>query len=210
LLRHGATDSNLADPPILQGRTINGPLSTAGRQQADQAAACLASFDLAAVYSSPLIRAQETAASIARPHGLSVRTVAQITEADVGAWERRSWREISQTEPELYEKFQRDPAQYGYRGGENLTQVAERVVPALRRTMAAHLGQTIAIVGHNVVNRVFLAHAIQLPLARARGIAQDNCGINTLRYHQGEFKVVSVNSVFHLLADSNGSHAGPS
>ncbi len=77
-------------------------------------------------------------------------------------------------------------------------QVADRVVPAIIDTMQTHLGETIAIVGHNVVNRVFLAHALQLPLSNARGIAQDNCGINTLRFRDGRVKAISINSSFHL------------
>jgi broad specificity phosphatase PhoE len=201
LVRHGATPSNLADPPILQGRTIDGSLSAEGQRQAERAAACLAQRPLTAIYSSPLKRARETAQRIAEPHGLTVRIIAEITEADVGAWERRSWVEIQQSEPEHYENFQRDPARHGYRDGENLAQVAARVIPALEQTASAHLGHTIAIVGHNVVNRVFLAHALQLPLAQARSIAQQNCGINTLRYRHGRFKVLAINSLSHLLEE---------
>jgi broad specificity phosphatase PhoE len=150
------------------------------------------------VYSSPLLRAQETAQRIALAHRLTVRTVAEITEADVGAWERRSWVEIRETETDAYEKFQRDPATHGYRQGENLAQVRDRVVPAIDAIMRSHLGERIAIIGHNVVNRVYLAEAIHLPLARARGIAQENCGINLLRFRDEQAKVITINSVFHL------------
>ncbi len=87
LIRHGATESNLADPPILQGRSINGPLSPRGQRQADQAAQCLSGHPLRAVYSSPLRRAQETAERVASVHRLRVLTLADITEVDVGAWE---------------------------------------------------------------------------------------------------------------------------
>jgi broad specificity phosphatase PhoE len=207
LIRHGATHCNQAEPPILQGRTIDGPLSTTGQRQADQTAACLSRQPLSAVYSSPLRRAVETAERVARPHGLAVRTIDDICEVDVGAWERRSWTEIMRSEPELYASFQRDPARHGYRDGENLTQLAERVIPAIQQVMQSHRGQTIAIVGHNVVNRVILAHALQLPLSRARVISQENGGINTVRSCRGEIKALSINSVFHLVDGSPESIA---
>jgi broad specificity phosphatase PhoE len=190
----------LADPPILQGRKIDGPLSEEGTRQASQAAACLATQKLAGVYSSPLRRAQETAQHIARPHGLTVQTLDAIVEAELGAWEGRSWAEIRATEPDPYHLFQDDPAHHGYRQGENLTQVAQRAVPAVEAILQTHLGAAIAIVGHNVVNRVVLAHALGMPLARARGIIQHNGGINLLRWHGGRLEAVTVNSVFHLMS----------
>lgn len=198
LLRHGATDCNSANPPILQGRASDGPLSQLGQHQAECAARCLSTQPLAAVYSSPLKRAVETAERIARPHKLAVQLVPDIIEVNVGDWEHRSWLEIRDTERDAYEAFQADPATHGYRNGENLTQVLKRVLPALEQLFQTHRGQRIAVVAHNVVNRVFLAHAIDLPLRRARGLAQDNCGINLIQFRAGTPFVLTLNSIFHL------------
>jgi broad specificity phosphatase PhoE len=198
LIRHGATDSNLADPPLLQGRSVDGTLSDEGLRQAQRAAAKLADCGITGVFSSPLRRARETAERIASHHDLPVQIVPEITEVDVGAWEGRSWVEIEQNETEGYRRFVENPDEHGYREGENLGQVRDRVVPALDQILSAHLGQRIAIVAHNVVNRVYLATNVRLPLARARGIPQDNCGINVLRYRANKVKVVSINSIFHL------------
>lgn len=198
LVRHGATNSNLATPPILQGRAIDDPLSATGQTQASHAARQLASVSLAAVYSSPLRRAQETAQAIADPHQLLVRTAPEITEVDVGRWERLSWEHIAREEPEAFRNFQSDPGRYGYPEGESLADVSNRVVPAFRAIAAQHAGQSIAIVGHNVVNRAFLASALELPLARARNIHQANCCINVLEWQADAWKVVAINSIFHL------------
>jgi broad specificity phosphatase PhoE len=199
LVRHGATDANLANPPILQGRSIDGPLSATGVDQATAVARCLASFRISAVYSSPLRRARETAEQIAGKHGLPIQLVEDLTEVDVGAWERRSWLEISQTERDAYERFQSDPATHGYRDGEDLRQVRDRVVPALDRIMEQHLGTRVVVVAHNVVNRVLLAETLAIPLSQARILAQHNCGINVLQRRNGVTATISLNSVFHLL-----------
>lgn len=201
LIRHGATDSNLADPPILQGRSINGPLSQIGQQQATAAATELQQQRLVAIYASPLLRAQQTALVIAERHGLDVQTIPEITEVDVGAWESRSWTEICVNEPDAYHRFQDDPATFGYRDGENLQDVLNRVNPAIDAVLDRHPGELVAIVAHNVVNRVYLANALQIPLRRARQIAQNNCGINVLRRRDHQTKVITVNSVFHLAVE---------
>jgi broad specificity phosphatase PhoE len=198
LLRHGATANNLMRPPKLQGRGVDLPLSDEGRLQAERAARVLAQQTLAAVYSSTLVRAQETAAIIARHHQRAVTTDERLVEVDVGRWEMRSWVDIALEEPEAYRLFQEDPGAHGYAGGENLRQVRERVAPAIEQRLAAHLGEQIVVVGHNVVNRAYLAGVLELPLARARHLHQENCGLNILEYRAGQTKLVTLNAVGHL------------
>ena len=198
LVRHGATANNRAKPPRLQGRRTDPPLSDEGLAQARQTGKFLADSPLGAVYSSPLLRARQTAEAIAEPHGLGVRPVDELIEVDVGQWEGRAWDEIERTDPEAYRAFMTDPAAHGYLGGESLQSVDARVVPAFKRLMADNLGRVVVIVAHNVVNRAYLADLMGIPLARYRTIPQDNCGVNLLRYRNGRTKAVSVNGVFHL------------
>ena len=198
LIRHGATANNRAHPPRLQGRGVDLALSPAGRWQADQTAQLLADISLAAVYASPLKRSRETAEVIAAPHHLEVGIEPDLAEVDVGQWEGRSWVEIEQTEPEAYLRFTTEPDRYGYVGGENLSQVRDRALPALTRLAEKHRGEAIAVVGHNVVNRTFLASVLGIPLRRARSLSQENAGVNILRYEQ-DWKLITLNSVFHLL-----------
>ncbi len=198
LLRHGATANNLAVPPRIQGSGENPGLSDEGRLQADATARFLATQPIVAAYSSPLARAYETAEIVSGPQGLVVKKLDDLREVDVGRWEGKSWEEISELEPEAHRSFVNDPGTHGYAGGENLSQVQDRVLPCVEQVMSAHLGQCILIVGHNVVNRTLLAGMLQLPIARARGISQDNCGINVVRLRDRQFKLLSSNVAFHL------------
>jgi len=197
MVRHGATDNNLADPPLLQGRA-DVPLSVAGQQQAARTGELLAAQKISRVFASPLLRARQTAAAIASPHQLDVETVDALEEIDVGDWEGRSWREIAVSEPERYQQFMSNPAEYGYAGGENVTELYQRIQPAMESLLSANLGAQIVVVGHNLVNRTFLARLLGLPLARVRAVNQDNCGVSVARYREGEIKLLSLNSVFHL------------
>ena len=198
LLRHGATDVNTAHPPRLQGRGMNLGLSDVGRRQAECAAEFFASRPLTAVYSSPLLRAQETAGLIAARHALSVHTIDELIEVDVGQWEGRAWVEIEQTEPEAYQRFMADPGAHGYAGGESFLDVQRRVAPAMAEVLAANDGGRILVVAHNIVNRAYLASLLNLPLAFSRMIHQDNCGINIVRLKDGETQLRTQNATFHL------------
>lgn len=198
LLRHGATENNLMKPPKLQGRAIDLGLSAEGRRQAELAAQALSKQRIAAVYCSTLLRAKETAEIIAAKHGAAVKTDERLVEVDVGRWEMRSWVDIANEEPEAYRLFQTDPGSHGYAGGENLVQVMERVTPPINAILAQHSGEQVVIVGHNVVNRAYLAGVLELPMARARHLHQENCGINILEYAAGQAKLVTLNAVLHL------------
>ena len=198
LVRHGATANNRADPPRLQGRRTDPPLSAEGREQARQTGQLLAGCTLDAVYSSPLLRARQTAEEIAGPQGVPVQVVDELIEVDVGVWEGRSWEEIEKTDPEAHQAFMTDATLHPYLGGENLDTVLARAGPAFQRLMESSRGRLIVVVAHNVVNRAYLAHLIGMPVARYRSIPQDNCGLTLLRYRGGRAKVVTINAVLHL------------
>jgi broad specificity phosphatase PhoE len=198
LVRHGATDNNCAIPPRLQGRRTDPPLSVAGREQARRTGLFLSKHRVDAVYSSPLLRARQTAEAIAEPHGLIVQQVPALTEVDVGVWEGRCWEEIAQSDPEAYHAFMSDPCAHPYLEGENLNSVQLRVAPAFQQLLADNLGRMIVVVAHNVVNRAYLAQLLHMPLGLYRGIPQDNCGLTLLCYRGGQIKPVTINEVFHL------------
>ncbi len=169
LLRHGATDVNTAQPPRLQGRGVNLGLSDVGRRQAESTAAFLATRQVDVVYSSPLVRARETAQLVAAPHGCDVQTVDDLIEVHVGDWEGRAWVEIAETEPDAYARFMADPGRNGYSGGESFQDVLDRALPALRRVMQENLGRAIVVVAHNIVNRSCLSALLEIPLSPSAG-----------------------------------------
>jgi len=198
LVRHASTINNLARPPKLQGLSEDEGLSAEGEAEAETTARFLSDQPISRVFSSPLARAMETAAIIARPHGLTPTLIQPFHEVDVGRWAGRTWASIERDEPDAYHRFMTDPARHGYSGGENMTQVRERVLPAAMKLLEENLGRVILVVGHNVVNRVLLATVLHVPLSKARGIDQDNCGVSIIRYRNGQTKLLTSNAAFHL------------
>src|SRR5580658_5450268 len=94
LIRHGATEANLAQPPILQGRRINPPLARLGVRQAEATREFLAIRPIEHCYCSPLVRAVQTAEIVGGAHGLTPEAVESLTECDVGRWEGLDWQSI--------------------------------------------------------------------------------------------------------------------
>src|SRR6266853_5682826 len=91
MLRHGATEANLAHLPRLQGRKLDSPLAKLGVRQAEATRDFLGIRPIDHCYSSPLVRAMQTAAIVAAPHGLSPQPLDALVEGDVGRWEGLDW-----------------------------------------------------------------------------------------------------------------------
>lgn len=198
LVRHGATDANLREPPILQGRGLDYPLSEIGIRQATATRDLLRSRPIRQIFTSPLRRAVETARLIAEPFASDVVPVELLTECSVGRWEGLSWAEIEQREPARCAAFLADPDANGYPDGESFGDVAARSLPVFRQCLERCPDGEAVFVSHNIVLRIFVAHLVGLTPSRARVIRQDNCGVSVLADDRQSFKLISSNSTFHL------------
>jgi broad specificity phosphatase PhoE len=198
LIRHGATEANLALPPRLQGRRHDPPLARLGVRQAEATRDFLAIRPLDHCYCSPLLRAVQTAAIVAAPHGLSPQPVEALTECDVGRWEGLDWQTIRDLDADGYRQFHTNPGEHGYPGGESFRDVHARVTPALEELLGRHAGQAILVVGHHVVNRTYLAGLLGLTPDHARQVSLDNCGISVVVEDDGGPQVSTLNAAFHL------------
>ncbi len=145
LLRHGQTE--LSVQRRYSGRG-NPALNEVGRQQARAAARYLAQRGgIAAVISSPLQRAYDTATAAAKALGLDVRVDDDLIETDFGAWEGLTFAEAAQRDPELHRRWLRDTSATPP-GGESFDDVSVRVCRARERIIAEQQGATALVVSH--------------------------------------------------------------
>ena len=198
LIRHGATEANLARPARLQGRRHNPPLARLGVRQAEATRDFLAIRPIDHCYCSPLLRAVQTAAIVAAPHGLSPQPLEALTECDVGRWEGLDWQTVRTLDPDGFRRFHANPAEFGYPGGESFRDVYERVAPALDDLLANHAGRSILVVAHHIVNRTYLAGLLGLTPDQAKQVTLDNCGISVVVRDGAETTVNTLNAAFHL------------
>jgi broad specificity phosphatase PhoE len=163
LARHGETDWNRDQR--FQGHA-DPPLNDAGRAQAAELSTALAAEDLAAVYSSPLRRAFETAEIVAASHGLEPVAVGALREVDVGSWQGLTRAEVESLFPDQYARWLGHDR--GWEDGESYEEMGDRVVAALLDLAAAHDGERILAVTHGGPIRAAFALAERTSHAEAR------------------------------------------
>ena len=163
LARHGETDWNREGR--FQGHA-DPPLNRTGRDQAVELSVALMAEDLAAVYSSPLQRALETAEIVAASRELEPVIVAALQEVDVGSWSGLTRTEVEQRFPEQYARWL-DYGQ-GWEDGETYDEMGTRVVAALLELAAAHGRERVLAVTHGGPIRAAFAFAAGTSHAQAR------------------------------------------
>jgi broad specificity phosphatase PhoE len=185
IARHGETDWNRESR--FQGHA-DPPLNELGREQAAELAAALAVEEIAAVYSSPLQRALETAQAVAEPHRLSALPVDGLREVDVGSWQALTRDEVEQRFPEHFRRW----LDYGrgWDDGESYEEMSERALAALEALAAHHEGERIVAVTHGGPIRAALARAegISHSEARRRGPVLGNCFVARFAVRDGDFR----------------------
>jgi broad specificity phosphatase PhoE len=196
LVRHGATEWTEAGR--YQGNTSDIPLSTSGRLQARHTAAALEPLRVAAVVCSPFLRAVETAACIAAPHGLFAAPDAAFREVSFGDWEGLTSSEAAARDPELDERWRNGEAMARPPGGETLHEAAERAIPALEALVARHAGEKVVLVTHNWIVRLVVCHALGVGLSTVARMQCRPGSITIVDVRSGEYVVRLLNATSHL------------
>jgi len=142
--------------PLLSGRAPGIDLSEAGRAQAEALGARLAGLPVGAVYASPIERTTQTAAAIAQEHGLDVRPLEGVLEADYGEWTGRKIADLAKTD--LWKVVQRTPSRASFPGGEALAAMQSRMVATLEQVVADHPGEIVVVVSHADPIKAAIAH----------------------------------------------------
>lgn len=196
LIRHGQTAWNKVER--VRGQ-VDIPLDEVGLAQAEAAARRVTEqWQPAAVYSSPLRRAVQTAQPLARLLGQDVQAEPGLNDMDFGQWQGLSSHEVEERWPELAHTWLKAPHRVTFPEGESLEVVKERTAAVLQRLIRQHTGETIAIVGHTVVNRVLLCFVLGIDNSNYWRIGQDTCAINVFECNDGLFFIESLNDTCHL------------
>jgi broad specificity phosphatase PhoE len=165
LARHGQTAYNLEGR--FQGQ-LPVPLDDTGRRQAAELAERAAVHGFAALWSSPLLRARETADVVAQRIGLSPREDPRLMETDAGYWTDRSFAEVKADAPELFALFLAGDPSFAFPGGESFAQQEVRVAAALDDVERGEL--PALVVCHGMVIRAALSVRAGRWLTRAERV----------------------------------------
>jgi len=195
LVRHAEPDGSARGRVC--GRT-DVPLGAAGRRQADALGVALAAPPFAAVYASPLARAFETARPIAAAHRLDPVRCDDLRELDFGEADGLRFGEIEARYPNLVRAWAKTPGSVRFPGGESLTDLRARVLPAVETIRGRHPGAAVGIVAHAGVLRVVLGDALGLPDDGFFRLDQSHGGVSVVDWLDGTPLVRVVNAAAGL------------
>jgi broad specificity phosphatase PhoE len=198
LIRHAETVGNLQQRWTGWSHT---PVSELGHEQIRRTAARLAEepCDYAALYSSPLERAWETAGPIGRAVGRQPIRVEALKEMHFGELESIQSDEFASEHPEIYRQWQRrTDDSFGWPGGETRQAFRQRVADGLGRLAADHSGEMILIVTHSGVIRMALAHFVPQQYSEWWQVRLGNCSLTHLVLGGAVAEVPVLNDMAHL------------
>lgn len=190
LIRHGEND--YVKTQRAAGRLPGVHLNGRGQAQAAALAAALAKPKLAAVYSSPLERAHETAAPLAKAHGLKVQIRRDLQESDLGDWQGRLLKDMRREK--TWKILQQAPSRFRFPGGESVPEQQLRLVNEIERICAAHgPKEAVACVSHADPIKLIIAHYLGLPLDQYQKLSIDTASVSTLYIDEKGARLLNLN-----------------
>lgn len=149
-------------------------LTPHGEAQAQRLADALIPFNLAAVYTSPLLRARATAEAIAAVShpGAPLEILPDLREQSYGSWERLTAVEARARDPKRFAAWSAG-MRIAPPAGETLSALRRRVVTCVALIAERHPGQSVALVAHVGPIKALLCTALCMPLSGARRIWLD-------------------------------------
>ena len=194
LARHGETVWNVEK--IYRGRTdVN--LDKVGIKQAELLGKYLSNWELAAIYSSPLSRATDTANIIARYQKIGVQIAEGLVDFDYGEWQSLPEQEVKRLYPDLLNEWHNNPHKVRMPAGESLEDVRRRAIEVINDVLSKYQG-SVVLVSHRVVNKVLICSLLGLDNSHFWNIKQDVGGITIFNYVDGRFVLTSHNDTSHL------------
>jgi probable phosphoglycerate mutase len=198
-IRHGETPWNV--DTRIQGQLDIG-LNDTGQWQAQRVGLALRDEPMAAIYSSDLKRAFDTAQAIAQHNALtrdlSVVGHAGLRERHFGHLQGQTWAEIEQGWPEDAKLWRGRAPHWSPVGGESLTVLRERIQSCVNELASQHLGEQIVLVAHGGVMDALYRLATNQTIEAPRTWHLGNAAINRLLWTPQGLSLVGWGDVSHF------------
>lgn len=195
LIRHGETGRPTPEAPH------EFPLSARGREQAHLLAERLAASPPEHLYSSPILRARETAEIVARRLDRQVLWEPGFREIDVGAFGELPPDDRRQRVPQLYDRDGGVLADFSPFQGEAPREFGRRVAAATREVLLArhaHSEERVAVITHGGFINAALFFLLQLPFAGIVPFSLANTSLTAVRIKGERPRILRVNDFAHL------------
>jgi probable phosphomutase (TIGR03848 family) len=189
LIRHGSTSTV---GKSLAGRSSGVPLDAIGRNQAQELAVRLADRAIAAIYSSPLERAVQTAEPLAASLGHEILIRQGFIEIDFGAWTGMTLDQLK--DDRLWRRFNTQRGGTSAPGGERMLEVQTRMAEQLDDLRQQHPEQTVAIFSHADVIKAALMLYMNMPLDNHLRLEISPASVSVLELADWGPRILAVNA----------------
>lgn len=198
LIRHGETDFNAQAK--IQGRGINAPLNQKGRDQAKAVSEALQPLisSSASLYASAMIRAHQTAQTIATTCGLEVQLSSQLEELNYGIFEGRAFAEVENDLNALNQHWADGKVDLAPDQGESPQQVLNRVNGFIHECLTHDPNEHLIFVVHGRVLRILFAEWLNADLSTMHHFEHHNANLNQIRWSDDHFEAIRLNDTQHL------------
>jgi broad specificity phosphatase PhoE len=171
LIRHGQTDWNSAG--LFQGQT-DIPLNSTGLAQAKTLAQRLSSQKFAAIYSSDLLRASQTAALAGEQLSLPILLDSRLREICQGEWEGKTLAEVRQNYEFEPGRDDESPETSRAPGGESVVEVANRMSAAADTIIQHYPTGKVLLVSHGLAVAALYCVANSISLTKVHAYIPEN------------------------------------
>jgi 2,3-bisphosphoglycerate-dependent phosphoglycerate mutase len=195
MVRHGETAWNAEGR--VQGQ-LDIPLSPAGEAQARAVAEALAGERFDALYSSDLVRVQQTAAPCVARLGLDVRLDRRLRERHYGSFQGHTYADAKVMFPADYARFRAKEPEFDFGTGESLLAFHSRCMAVLKDIHERHRGGSVLVFTHGGVLEMAYRHATGRGLSSVRDFEIPNAGLNYVEIGPERWTVLAWAGIGHL------------
>jgi len=210
LVRHGLSSFNAKG--LIQGRTDDSLLTDEGYEQAFKAGKALSKITFNKFYSSPLVRASETAKTIKKSLNKEPDIIfdKNLLEVDLSEWSGLKIDEIKNKFPEIYPIWKNDPENLilkkddgkTYKPIQELFDQATNFIEDILKNYLDKDDINILVVGHNAILRCLILLLIGKPPQGFRKIRLENASFSILNitkiYNSFKTQIECLNQTSHL------------
>lgn len=148
------------------------------------------------IVSSPLLRCAEFSHALGSKLAIPVGVDERLAELGYGDWEGKTPAELTAHDPDLLQRYRRDPLNNRPPGAEDLDAFAHRVAAAWRQIIEQQHGRHVLVVAHAGVIRMVMAKALAIPLSHLFRIQVGNAAISRFVV-EGEGRDAFASLIFH-------------
>lgn len=190
-LRHGQAVNNTKR--LLAGRSPGVSLTSKGIEQAERIAKFLKPFNISAIYSSPIERAEKTAEIVAKHNSLEYKLDERLIELDMGKFTGMEYDTIFEKHGNVFFKFYDGELEIAHNGVETFVQVKNRVLSIIDHVLKEHNDQNVLLVTHMDPIKAMISTVLKLDANSMFELIIENASLTVFKEHEGKITLSAIN-----------------